>query len=374
MKITVILLSLAFTAFNTIAQHKDITPLAIGSKAPDFNLPATDGKSYSLNDFEKYDFLAVIFTCNHCPTAQAYEDKIINAVNDYKDKGVGFVAISPNDPAAISLSELGYSDLNDDLEDMKIRVKQKGYNFPYLYDGETQKTSIAYGPSATPHVFIFGKDRTLKYSGRIDDTEDPYKEPEQTDMRNALDALLADEEVPVATTKTFGCSIKWSWKDDWIQQQKEQWAKEPVGLEDISLEGVQSLVKNEGDKLRMINVWATWCGPCVVEFPELVNINRMYRNRNFEFISLSTDKPGKKEKAHELLTKFEASNQNFIYTGEDIYELIEAIDKDWQGALPYTLLVAPGGEIIYKIEGSIEPLILKQKIIGYLGRYYADDK
>lgn len=374
MKKIYIILPLLLLTCNTFAQQKDIKLLTPGSKAPDFNLPATDGKNYSLKDFDKYNLLVVIFTCNHCPTAQAYEDKIIKAVADYKEKGVGFVAISPNDPEAISLSELGYSDLNDDLEAMKIRAKEKGYNFPYLYDGDTQKVSLAYGPSATPHVFIFDKNRILQYSGRIDDTENPYETPKQTDMQNALEALLKGQKPPVTTTKTFGCSVKWSWKDEWTKKLKEEWAKEPVSLQSTDLEEVKTLMQNSGNKLRMINVWATWCGPCIVEFPELVNINRMYRDRDFEFISLSTDKPGKREKALELLQKFEASNQNLIFSGSDIYELIEVVDKEWQGALPYTALVAPGGEVIYSIEGSIEPQTLKKKIVDYLGRYYADDK
>ena len=133
-------------------------------------------------------------------------------------------------------------------------------------------------------------------------------------------------------------------------------------------------MKNDTEKLRFVNVWATWCGPCVTEFPELVSINRMYRARGYEFVSISTDKPGKKDKALEMLKKFEASNPNYIFSGEDIYELIEAVDPEWQGALPYSALIAPGGEILYKVEGMVDLLTLKRKIVGHLGRYYADDK
>ncbi len=356
------------------AQEKDIKPLEIGSAAPIFDLPGVDGKNHKLSDFDDHDILVILFTCNHCPTAQAYEDKFISIVNEYKGKGVGFVAISPNDPDAVNLSELGYTDLGDNLEEMKIRAKEKNFPFPYLYDGETQRTSIAYGPFATPHVFVFDNERILRYSGRIDDTENPYVEPKNKDLIHALDALLSSEDPPVAQTKTFGCSVKWAWKDEWTKQLMVEWSKEPVELNDISLQSAKELMKNTGSKLRMVNMWATWCGPCIIEFPSLVEINRMYRGRDFEFISISTDKPGKKDKALEILKKKEASNQNYIFTGEDIYELIEVVDTEWQGSLPYTALVAPGGEIIYKIEGAIEPLVLKQKIVDYLGRYYADEQ
>jgi len=132
-------------------------------------------------------------------------------------------------------------------------------------------------------------------------------------------------------------------------------------------------MKNDGPNLRMVNVWASWCGPCIIEFPELVVIDRMYRGRDFEFVSVSADYLSKKDKALQILQKKEASNQNYIFSGQDIYQLIEAVDKKWQGSLPYTALVAPGGEVIYRIEGAIDPLILKQKIVGYLGRFYADE-
>lgn len=354
------------------AQEKTINTLNLGDQAPDFSLPGVDGQVHSLSDYQ-HPYLAVIFTCNHCPTAQAYEDKIINMVDQYGDKGVGFVAISPNDPQAVSLSELGYSDLNDDLADMKIRAKDKGYNFPYLYDGETQEVSIAYGPAATPQVFLFDQNRHLRYSGRIDDTEDPYVTPKNNDLVNALEQLLNGQEINVTKTKTFGCSIKWAWKDEWTKKLKEDWAKEPVALQEKSLEEIQSLVSNPGDKLLMINLWATWCGPCIIEFPELVNTHRMYRNRDFEFISISTDKLNKKEKALELLKKMEASNQNYIFNGDDIYQLIEVIDKEWKGSLPYTVLVAPGGKYIYAREGVIETGELRKNIVNYIGRYYAND-
>src|SRR5204862_8319448 len=110
------------------------------------------------------------------------------------------------------------------------RAKQKHFNFPYLYDGKTQSVSKAYGPAATPHVFIFDKARKLRYQGRIDDTEKPSKTPASFDTRAAIDALLGGKEVPNPTTKVFGCSIKWAEKTALVKQSFEKWAKEPVTL------------------------------------------------------------------------------------------------------------------------------------------------
>lgn len=363
---------LLFFASLGYSQEK-IVPLSIGSQAPDFNLPGIDGKNYSLKDFSNYDILVILFTCNHCPTAQAYEDKFIKAVNEYQPKGVGFLAISPNDPSAITLSELGYTDLSDDLEDMKERAQFKGYNFPYVYDGEIQEISKLYGPAATPHIFIFDKARKLKYSGRIDNTEDPYAVPGSTDMIDALDALLVGKEAPITSTKTFGCSIKWATKSKYAVELMQKWAQEPVTLDDANLESIKSLMKNDTDKFRVVNFWATWCGPCIIEMPYLVEMNRMYRRRDFELVIVSTDKVNKKEKALEILTENEVSSQNYIFTGKDIYELIEVVDKNWQGSLPYTAVIAPGGKIVYNVEGAFDKLELKRAIIKQIGRYYADD-
>lgn len=350
----------------------DPVPLAINSKAPDFKLPGVDGKTYSLASFSKANILVVIFTCNHCPTAQAYEDRIMQLVKDYTPKGVSFVAISPNDPDAVRLDELGFTDMGDTFEEMKLRAKQRHYNFPYLYDGKTQATSRAYGAVATPHVFIFDKQRLLRYQGRIDDVEKPSKTPNTFDTRNALNEMLANKEVTVKTTKVFGCSVKWAYKKEEGQRFKEKWANEPVSVEMISEQGVKDLLKNDGDKLRLINVWATWCGPCVTEFPEFVTMNRMYRGRDFEFISISADYPAQKDKVLKFLKSKEASNKNYLIDFEDKYKLIEAIDPKWQGALPYTIIVEPGGKIVYGKQGEINAAQLKKIIVEnpMIGRYW----
>src|ERR1700721_2957455 len=117
--------------------------LKIGSNAPAFNLQGVDGKYYSLSSFSRSRVLVVVFTCNHCPTAQSYEDRIIKLTADYSGKGVAVVAIMPNDPKSLRLDEMDFSDLGDSFEDMKIRAREKRFNFPYLYDGDRETASKA---------------------------------------------------------------------------------------------------------------------------------------------------------------------------------------------------------------------------------------
>jgi peroxiredoxin len=180
---------------------KDVSTLEINSPAPELDLLGVDGKTYQLNDFADSKLLVLIFTCNHCPTAQAYEQRIIQLHADYRDKGVSLVAISPNDPLAVRLDELGYTDVGDSLEDMKRHAKRRDFKFPYLYDGETQRVSTALGALATPHVFIFDEQRQLRYNGRIDDAD--IKPPKSHDTRNAIDDLLAGRPVAVPKTRVI---------------------------------------------------------------------------------------------------------------------------------------------------------------------------
>lgn len=344
--------------------------LAIGTKAPDFDLPGVDGKHYTLASFAGAKVLVFVFTANHCPTAQAYEERIEKLHADFAGRGVQFVLVSPNDPLALRLDEQGYSDLGDSLEDMKVRARDRGWTFPYLYDGETEAMSRQYGPVATPHVFVFDAERRLRFVGRVDDGENPAKVTTH-DTRNAIEAVLAGKPVPVETTKVFGCSVKWSDKRPWVKDGYEKWAQEPVTLETIDEAGVRAQVRNEGGKkLRLVNVWATWCGPCVIEFPDLVSLHRIYRGREFEVVTVNADDAAKREKALEFLQTQQASTRNYAFDKGDPYALVEAVDPKWQGALPHTIVVAPGGEVIYRSEGAFDTLKLRKAIVGWLGRYF----
>ena len=351
--------------------EQKVTPLAIGAKAPDFRLPGADGKYHSIHDFQDAKVLAIIFTCNHCPTAQAYEERIKTLVKDYADKKVQVIGISPNSPLGLLYEELGYSDLGDDFEDMVIRAKAHDFNFPYLYDGDDQKVSLAYGPAATPHCFVFDAERKLQYVGRIDASEKPGTANSE-DLRNAIDKILNDEPITEPVTKTFGCSTKWGWKTKMRKKIDKEWTEKKVELQEASLDELKQLVKNDSEKLRLINVWATWCGSCRLEYPEFIVIQRMFGARDFEFVSVAADKISKKEKALKFLQQSNSAVKNYISPTDDKYALIETIDTEWNGALPYTALIEPGGKVVWRHQGEVDFQELKKTIVDHsmIGRVY----
>lgn len=351
--------------FSAAIAASDPPTLAIGSPAPDFSLPGIDGKTHSLSEYASAKLLAVIFTANHCPTAQLYEARIKSLVAEYTPKGVAFVAIGPNDPNSVRLDEMGYTDLNDGLEDMKTRAARHKFNFPYLYDGETQSVSAAYGPKATPHVFIFDSERKLRYEGRIDNSQRESLVKTQ-ETRAALDALLTGRSPELTHTGVFGCSIKWKSKASTKEAEMKRILAEPVTVEPVSADGLKALRRNPTGKLLLVNFWATWCGPCLTEFPALQETFRMYRRRDFDMVTVSTNAPDEREGVMRVLAKFHATTRNLQFDSADTYTLQSAFDPSWQAGVPFTVVIAPDGRIVYQKQGEIDILELRKAILANL--------
>lgn len=172
--------------------------LALGAKCPQFSLTATDGKLYSLESFSSKKFLIVIFSCNHCPYVQAYEDRIIEIQKDYNEY-LSIVAISSNETE-------NYPE--DSFEKMKERASLKGFNFPYLFD-ESQEIAKAFGATHTPEIFLFDSERNLAFHGKIDDNWQDPKNVKSAYLRNAINELIEGIKISVPETFTIGCTIKW---------------------------------------------------------------------------------------------------------------------------------------------------------------------
>ena len=355
-------------AISLRAEPHPIAPL--GSPAPDFALPGVDGKVHKLRDYAASPVLVIVFTCNHCPIASLYEGRIQKLADDYQPKGVAVVAIQPNNPDAIRVDELDSADTSDSLDEMKIRVEYKHLRYPYLYDGETQSLARALGPQATPHVFIFDNERNLRYQGRIDNS---YRQElvKTEDARNAIEALLAGKPVPVPQTGVFGCSTKWQEKEASRIADQKKIEAEPVRLEVASADDLKKLRANPTGKLLLVSFWATWCGPCVHEFPEIETTYRMYRVREFDLVTVSTNMPDEKNDVLKMLEKQHASSRNLLFGSDDTYAMQAAFDPKWQSAVPYTVLIAPNGKLVYERQGDVDFLELRRTILANLTAAYS---
>ena len=177
--------------------------LQIGDRAPDFNLPATDGNYYSLSSFRDSEILVIFFTCNHCPYVLGSDEVTRKTALMFMDKGVTFVGINSNSPNTYQ---------EDDFDHMVKRMKEFKFPWKYLYDS-TQGIALSYGALRTPHFYVFDKDRKLVYTGRGVDSPRDISRITVNDLENALGELTAGKEITVPITNPIGCNVKWEGKD-----------------------------------------------------------------------------------------------------------------------------------------------------------------
>jgi peroxiredoxin len=363
------LLALLVAPLTVLAAEHPILPL--GSPAPDFSLPGVDGKIHKLSDYASSKVLVVVFTCDHCPNAQMYESRVSQLYNDYKDKGVAVVAISPNDPKAIRIDELDSSDVSDTLDEMKIRVAYKHLKYPYLYDGDTEAVSRAYGPQASPHIFIFDQQRKLRYEGAMDDSY-RIEFAKRHYALDAINALLAGQEVTVKHTGAFGCSTKWSDKEAANLAFMEKLNAQPVSVDTVSPDALKALHKNTDGNVRLIQFWSTRCRACLEEFAGIQDIYRMYSDRNFELVVVSMNKPDEKPAVTQWLEKTHATSRNLLFDSENTAALQKAFDPKWEAGpeVPYTILLDPDGNVLYQTDKPVDQLKLRRTILANLPSAY----
>ena len=345
----------------------DVPPiLKIGAPAPGFHLLGVDGKYHSLQDYASSKVLVVIFNCDHCPIAQMYEKRIKQLTSDYKDRSVQVVVIMGNDPKAEALSEWGHTDLGDTYPEMKLRAAYRHFNFPYLFDGDTQAVALKYGPTATPHAFVFDQQRILQYEGRID--SNPREEyATKHYVRDAIDDLLAGKPIEVTDTPAVGCSTKWGYKEKAADNELKADDQKPVAVEMVTADQLTELRKNVGtDKLLLVNFWATWCGPCVVEFPDLEKMVRTFAKRQLEIVTVSINNPDEKKFVLDFLQQQHAINRNLLFNSFDSSEAVKAFGTGWTGGAPYTVLIGMDGKVLYKTQGGMDALELKRAILKNL--------
>ena len=337
--------------------------MPIGTAAPDFSLKGTDDKIHTLAEFSSAKVLVIIFESVHCPVSENYEGRIQKLYDTYHNTGVAFVAIDPNNPSAVRLDELGFTDLTDSPEDMKIRVRERHILWPFLYDGATQEVVQKFGAVATPHVFIFDAGRKLRYEGRIDDNQNPAL-VETHDARDAIEALLNGQPITVSHRPAFGCSTKWLSKAADVQR---EWAKivaEPVVVVEAST-GEFTLVRaNAGDNVTVIHFWNLKNKNLTQDFTQLETTYRMYRGRSFSFVTINSDAQGDADKVLEFLKSQHASGRNLRISPTVLTAAQNTFESSWGKNEEFTAVIAPGGKIVYSHKGPVDILDLRHAVLA----------
>lgn len=206
----------------------------------------------------------------------------------------------------------------------------------------------------------------MRYEGRIDNN--PREElVTKHFVRDAIDDLLDGKAIEVQVTPAVGCSTKWAYKETAAHSELDEDNQKPVTVEMVTGNQLAELRKNVGtDKLLLLNFWATWCGPCVVEFPKLEQMVRMYANRQLEIVTVSINNPDEKKFVLNFLQEQHAFNRNLLFAGNDSDDAVKAFGTGWSGGVPYTVLIGMNGEILYKTQGSMNALEVRRVILKNL--------
>ena len=359
-----LLLSLSLSA-----HAQTTTSPAIGRPAAEFALPDLDGKRHALRDYRGRT-VAAVFLSTECPFSNAYHARLRAIAADYAARGVVLLGINAHP--------------DETLDRIREHAKRNELAFPILKD-EGGRVADLYGATRTPEVFVIDAAGALRYHGRIDNSKDPAR-VQRNDLREALDELLAGSPVRVAETKSFGCPVRMVRKpaaataeertaafdrlpgfvNGFAPQTKKAPAKRPAAKAAPAPTGAPRVallkpadfekLKNEAKgKILVINFWATWCSPCVAEFPEFVALDEKYRSRGVEMVGISADDSTElKTSVTAFLRKQRATFRNFVQDTDDPQQMVDVVDKEWPGVLPATFVYDRTGARIYKRYGIID--------------------
>jgi peroxiredoxin len=323
----------------TVAIAAQPTKVVVGQPAPDFALKDTGGKAHSLKAY-RGQTVVIGFVGTKCPIANAYITRMNGIAAEYKAKNVVFLGINSN--------------VNEPLKLVKEHAAKAKYVFSILKD-ERNVVADSFGASVTPEMYIIDGAGVLRYHGRVDNASDERR-VERHDLRVALDEMLAGQPISKADLKAFGCVIKRAGVTETKMLQKP--VTSPATTSPIALLKPADFDKLRADsngKVLLINFWATWCAPCVAEFPEFVMIDKTYRSKGVRMVSISTDEKSDLEGAViPFLKKQKAEFESFLSDADDPQELIDVVDKNWSGALPATFVFDKAGKIVFTKYGIID--------------------
>ncbi|MGE0884254.1 MAG: redoxin domain-containing protein [Blastocatellales bacterium] len=348
---------------NARIQAQASAPLAIGSAAPEFELNDLSGQQRSLKSY-RGKLTVMAFISARCPISNAYKDRIRAVADEYAKHGVEFIGVN--------------SSADETVEEIRNHAEQNKLDFTILKD-QGNIVADAYAAERTPKVYVIDGEGVLRYQGRIDNSQNP-RLVKRNDLRAALDELLAGKPVTTASTQAMGCLIKRV--GDLAQNKtakpiagkttKPAPAKAAKPAADASADpkvallkpaAYADMIKQSAGKVVVVNFWATWCGPCVVEFPEFVKLDEEYRGKDVRFVHISADDIAEiKTQVIPFLKEQKSRADQFIQDTDDPQEMVDAVFKDWPGILPATFVYDKTGKLVFHRFGIIDRGVLIAEI------------
>lgn len=311
--------------------------LAIGRQAPDFSLPDTAGKTHSLKEY-RGRITVVAFIATECPISNDYNGRMREIAGDYSVRNVAFLGVNSN--------------FNEPVAEVKAHAEKNGLSFPILKD-TGNKVADSFGAERTPEIFLLDDKGILRYHGRIDNSRDPRR-VNRRDLRQALDELLAGKPVSVSEGKAFGCLIKRIQNAEEVRAAATQEKSFEPKVGTLKPADFQKFKNSALGKVLVINFWATWCGPCVAEFPEFVMLDKKYRDQGVKFVGISADELADiKSKVIPFVREQRATFDILVQDTDDPQEMIDAVNKDWPGTLPATFVFDKQGKPVLVRYGII---------------------
>ncbi len=349
MKYALICLLVVTGFFTTLNGRPASASPTVGQPAPEFNITDLTGKSHALRDY-RGKTVVISFISARCPISNAYTDRIRAIANEYPKSDVAFIGVSSN--------------ADESIEEMRSYAAKNKFDFTILRD-KGNVVADSYGAERTPKVYVIDGDGVLRYQGRIDNSQNP-KMVKRNDLREALNEMLAGKPISVADTKALGCLIKR------VQDHQASQAKSsPKPASPQTEPKVGSLKPADFNKFKdsakgkvlVLNFWATWCGPCVAEFPELVALDAQYRDKGVKLVGITADDPGDvKPKVIPFIKKQKVKFEIILQDTEDPQEMMDKITKDWTGVLPATFVYDKQGNLAYTKFGIIDRDLLVAEI------------
>jgi peroxiredoxin len=329
-----------------ITQSTTSANSSIGKAAPDFTLTDLKGQNHSLRDY-RGKIVALGFISTNCPISNDYNARMRAIAEDYGKQNAVFLGINSN--------------FNEPVTEIKAHAAKNNLPFTILKD-EGNKVADAYGAQRTPEIFLIDNEGIVRYHGRIDNSREVRRVNRQ-DLRAALNELIEGKAVSVTEGKAFGCPIKRSQDAKKIKAGSTKAKSTEPKIAMLKPADFNKYKDAAKGKVLVVNFWATWCGPCVAEFPELVAIDAKYRDKGVKLVGISVDEVAEiKSKVVPFIKEQKAAFDILVQDSDDPEELINLIDKNWQGTLPTTFVFDKQGAIAYTRYGILDRDLLLEAI------------